>query len=317
MKINKVPAIILLLISIFLLVTYSFFEEKRTETTVPENFKVAFIADQGLSNYSKAVLSLIKNENASMVLHQGDFDYRNNPDAWDRQINDILGLDFPYFASAGNHDFDAWEYYQEKLYARLNRTDAECTGDLGVKSSCKYKGIFFILSGVGTIGINHKSYIVKELVNDDSVWKICSWHKNQRLMQVGGKRDEVGWEPYEECRKHGAIIATGHQHSYSRTHLMSNFETQNIASTSNTLQIERGKTFAFVSALGGKRIYPQNNELAANPWWAAVYTPAQNASYGALFCTFHVDGIKNKAYCYFKDIDGNIPDEFYIISNVK
>src|SRR5216110_1631698 len=47
-----------------------------------------------------------------------------------------------------------------------------------------------------------------QLVTDNHVWKICSWHKNQRVMQVGGKADEMGWRVYETCKDHGAIIAT-------------------------------------------------------------------------------------------------------------
>ncbi len=43
-----------------------------------------------------------------MVLHQGDFDYKDDPDAWDQRINLVLGPDFPYFASIGNHDFAFW-----------------------------------------------------------------------------------------------------------------------------------------------------------------------------------------------------------------
>ena len=249
-----------------------------------------------------------------MVLHQGDFDYANDPMRWDQQINNVLGADFPYFASVGNHDLLAWPGYQEKLATQLNRIDgASCSGDLGVKSACTYRGLFFILSGAGTLGSNHASYIRDQLANDSSTWRICSWHKNQRLMQVGGISDEVGWEPYEECRNGGAIIATGHEHSYERTHLMDNFETQSIASTSNILSIEKGRTFVFVSGLGGQSIRGQDDELAANPWWAAVYTAAQGANFGALFCTFNENGVANKAHCYFKDIGGVIPDEFDLL----
>lgn len=284
----------------------------------PPNFKVAFIADQGLGRTSRAVLRMIKDEGAGMVLHQGDFDYRDDPDAWDQMINDILGPDFPYFASIGNHDVEAWSGYQQKMRARLSKIDGTtCTGDLGVKSACAYKGLFFILSGVGTMGSEHETYIRYQLAHDNSTWRICSWHKNQRLMQVGGKKDEVGWGPYEECRKGGAIIATGHEHSYSRTHLMESFETQSVASTSNTLQIEKGKTVAFVSGLGGGSIRDQNDELAANDWWAAIYTAEQGANYGALFCIFNEKGVESKARCYFKDIDGKIPDEFEIVSDIK
>ena len=95
---------------------------------------------------------------------------------------------------------------------------------------------------------------------------------------------------------------------------MANFEAQTIASTSNPLRIEKGKTFAFVSGLGGQSIRGQDEELAANPWWAALYTAADGANFGALFCTFNRDGIKNEAHCYFKDIAGTIADEFDVIA---
>ncbi len=50
---------------------------------------------------------------------------------------------------------------------------------------------------------------------------------------------------------------------------------------------------------------------------ASVYTDDQGANFGALFCTFFVNGESNRASCYFKDIDGNVPDRFDLISNVK
>ena len=296
---------------------FEVYREKLISPVTPPNFKVAFIGDQGLNDSSRAVLQLIKDEGADMVLHQGDFDYTDRPDAWDQQINQILGHDFPYFASIGNHDVSAWGNYQRKLQSRLDRiSGARCTGDLGVNSFCTYRGLFFVLSGVGTLGSGHVSFIKEALASQEareSLWRICSWHKNQRLMQVGGKRDEVGWEPYEECRRGGAIIATGHEHSYSRTHLMDSFETQSIASTSTTVRITRGNSFAFVSGLGGISIRGQDDQLAAKPWWAAVHTSAQGADFGALFCTFNHKAVENRGHCYFKDLNGVIADEFEVI----
>ena len=287
------------------------------ENSAPQVFKIAFIGDQGTRNGAKAVLELIRDEKAGMVLHQGDFDYQDDPDNWMNQIDDILGPTFPYFASVGNHDVAAWGGYQSKLQSRLNQIEgAKCTGDLGVNSACTYRGIFFLLSGIGTLGSNHIEYMVNELKNSNAGWKICSWHKNQHLMQVGSKSDEVGWNAYEECRLAGAIIATGHEHSYSRTYLMSNFESQTIASTSNNLILSEGESFTFVSGLGGVGIRPQMDGLGANPWWASVYTANENANFGALFCSFNVNGSKNKAACYFKDIDGNIVDTFNLTSQI-
>ncbi len=316
MRTIKIALLAVALIFLFL-VSYQTFEiENRTST--PPNFKVAFVGDQGTGTNAKAVLQLMKSEGADMVLHQGDFDYEDDPEKWDLQINEVLGKDFPYFASIGNHDIAEWQGYKKKLQERLNRlSGAVCRGELGVKSACTYKGILFILSGAGTMGSRHDSYIHEQLEQNNFAWRICSWHKNQRLMQAGAKQDEVGWGPYEECRKGGAIVATGHEHSYSRTRLMNNFETQEVASTSNTLQIEKGKSFAFVSGLGGHSIRSQDEKLAAKDWFAAIYTTEQNATYGALFCIFNENGVENKARCYFKDVDGNVPDEFNIVSNVK
>jgi hypothetical protein len=283
---------------------------------------VAFIGDQGLGRNARAVLRLIMAEGADLVVHQGDLDYRNDPAAWDLLVTKILGADFPIFASAGNHD-KRWygpNGYQAKLQARLDRTaDATCKGDLGVQSACTFRGLFFILSGAGTAPNtpdhpDHVAYIRDQLAQTDAVWRFCSWHKNQTLMQAGGKLDEVGWKPYKACRKGGAIVATAHEHSYSRSHLMKNFETQRIASTSNTLVIEEGKSFVFVSGLGGHSIRDQHHD---DPWWASVYTQDQDANFGALFCEFFVKGKPNRASCYFKDIDGNVPDRFKLISDVK
>ena len=296
--------------------------ETSTETSpeVVTPVTVAFIGDQGLYEDAQDVLTLILNEGADMVLHQGDFDYEDDPDAWDDLITDILGDDFPYFASVGNHDVAMWTGYQDKLEERLTKFDGvACDGDLGAMSACTYKDIYFILSSVGTIGDDddHADYIEEELSKDDSIWRICSWHKNQTLMQVGSKSNATGWGVYEACREGGAIIATAHHHGYSRTHLMSDFENQVISSTSSTLVLDEGETFAFVSGLGGAGIYGQDDDLADDDWWASVYTSEQSATHGALFCTFGVNNTENEASCYFKNIDGYIIDEFDLVSQVN
>ena len=75
-------------------------------TGLSEPLTVAFIGDQGSGEEARSVLQLIKAEGADLVLHQGDFDYRDDPEYWDGTITSILGADFPYFASVGNHDAD-------------------------------------------------------------------------------------------------------------------------------------------------------------------------------------------------------------------
>jgi hypothetical protein len=284
---------------------------------------VAFIGDQGLTREARAVLRMIKAEGADLVLHLGDLDYEDDPSAWDAMITEVLGADFPVFVAVGNHDDQRWygpNGYQARQEARLGRIpDADCSGDLGVRSACTFRGLFFILSGIGTIPEapdhpEHVNYLRDQLARSDAIWRICAWHKNQSAMQVGSKEDEVGWQPYEVCREGGALVATAHEHSYSRTHLMDDFKTQSVASTSNTLVIDEGQSFVFVSGLGGHSIRDQERD---GPWWASVYTKDQGANFGALFCEFFADGEPERARCYFKDIDGNVPDRFELISAVK
>ncbi|MDO8560451.1 MAG: DNRLRE domain-containing protein [bacterium] len=280
------------------------------------NLKVAFLGDQGLTVNSRAVLQMIKNEGAHAVFHQGDFDYADNPAAWDQQITDILGADFPYFASVGNHDLLAWAGYQQKLQERLGRIPgATCSGDLGVQSACRYRGLFFLLTAPGTMGSGHDLYLRDQLAADHAVWSVCSWHKNMQAMEVGNSHpDETGWGVYEECRKAGGMVATGHDHTYARTYLMSSFQTQQVATTSSTLVLEKGRSLAFVSGLGGQSIGAQ---ASADPWFASIYTSTQGATYGALFCTFNVNGQPDRASCYFKNINGQVIDQFDLVSAVE
>ncbi len=284
-------------------------------TSVPADFKIAFIGDVGDSINSSKVMKLIKSEGADVILISGDFDYKHNPSRFDRFLTSYFGEDFPIFASIGNHDADAWSGYKRRFERRLKRIDgAQCTGDYGVKSICTYNGISFILSGVGTKGSNHEEYLEGALTSAETDWKICSWHKVMQKLQAGNNADSTGYGVYDECRKHGAIIITAHEHSYSRTHLMDNFETQSIASTDNTLTLEDGKSFAVVSGLGGRSHRNLNTTRAAYPWMAAAYGMNSPGTYGAFFCSFNVDGDEDKASCYFKDINGIIQDSFTVIN---
>jgi len=49
-----------------------------------------------------------------------------------------------------------------------------------------------------------------------------------------------------------------------------------------------------------------------NQEWGFVYTSDQNATHGVQFITFNVNGKPNEAAGYFKDIDGNVVDNFEV-----
>jgi len=291
--------------------------QAQSPTVPPPNLKVAFLGGQGFGDNARAVLHLIKTEGAQAVIHQGDLDYDHNPSGWDQMISDSLGLNFPYLVSIGDAESNEWDGaggYQTKIEARLQRIGIPWNGTLGLKSSLYFQGLFIILSGVDIRETGHDLYIRDQLAVDNSIWRVCSWHKNMRLMQVANKVDETGWGVYEESRLGGAILATGHSHTYSRSHLMSSMQNQTVASTANELHIEKGKSFVFVHEIGGQGI--RNQELSGN-WWASIYTKTQNAVYGALFGVFHVDGQPNKARFYMKNLNGQIIDSFTVISHVN
>ena len=306
-------------------------ELEKMEITTDEGFRVAFIGDQGIHQPAIDVLNLIKDEGADMVLHQGDLDYEDNPDAWDDMVSNVLGDDFPYFVSMGYHDQTKWDEYQEKIHDRLKKNpEIKCVGDLGVKSSCVYKDLFFVLvaPGVGTDELHgtvffpeYESFVEEQLKNDDHIWQICSWSYNMNALQIGEKLDKTGWGVYETCKNHGAIIATAHEHSYHRTKTLIDIENQIVDpewSYPDRLKVSEGSTFVFVSGIGGHSIRDQDRCLpyvypyGCNEEWASIYTLDQGANFGSLFCTFNAGGQPHKAYCYFKNIDGIIIDEFTI-----
>ncbi|KAL1924053.1 uncharacterized protein VTP21DRAFT_7088 [Calcarisporiella thermophila] len=292
----------------------------NTPTDTPPNLKLAFIADQGLGENSRKVLTMIREWGAHAVIHNGDFDYHDSPRKWIQQIDSILGPDFPYFASIGNHDQVKWKGrygYKHILIDRLYRTKMHrhCRGDYGVNMECNFNGVHFILSGVGIRGTGHADFVDDVFSRSRNTWKICNWHKNQRMFQTGKKHDEVGYEIYEACRRHGAIVATAHEHSYERTHLISNYESQQIASMNGTLHLRPGHSFAFVNGLGGEETRPWQNGMEKKPWWAATASSNNNVDFGAFMCEFHIDGEPNKARCMFRDINRKIWDQFDVYSH--
>jgi len=310
-------------------------------TPTAPNLLVAFIGDQGASGNSDAVLNLIKTEGAVMTVHNGDFDYADNPTNWDTRVSGILGANYPYFATIGNHDAAAWDGangYGAKVTARLARVpEMQCNGVAGVQADCFFRGLHLVQSCVGTSEYTGASctansttqvnHIRSALASANNVWEVCSWHKNQRDMQIGTKGDEVGWNAYRECQAAGAMISTGHEHSYGRTLTLTNLGVPSAGHGATglhgSLELGLGRTFVFVSGLAGVGVRPYDSGLHDDDtWWSSQY--ASNrwmkdgivqsgvGTYGALFVRFYVDGDPKKALAYFKDINGRIVDSFTV-----
>jgi predicted phosphodiesterase len=300
----------------------------------PENLRVAFFGDHGLGPDSLATLQLVLSEDADFLVVLGDFDYKNDPAAWHAQLDEGLGEDFPMFAVAGNHDTSAWDGYRDVLMDRLEPIkDADCSGEIGVQSNCLYRGVDLVLSGVGTMfpesKIPHVDYLTETLAESPSIWRVCAWHKNQHDMQLGGKGNEVGWGAYQACQDGGAIVATGHEHTYGRTKTLTQLgnekEGHGAIGEADIVEVGPGRTFVFVSGMGGTGIRAFGASHEDDTWWATQYTSnvytvngvavdEYEPELGVLFIDFHVDGDPYKAHGYFKNLTGEMIDEFTIFA---
>jgi len=257
------------------------------------------------------------------VLHEGDTDYGQQPAAFWSTVDSELGHDYPYFLIVGNHEIPEWPGYAAHLMQHMDAINVPIQDPSQTERfSASYMGIRMVFVGQRDNENAEKAqYILSELDDDDPSWKLCNWHKNQTAMQVGGKGNEMGWEVYENCRLKGAIILTGHEHSYSRTKTLTDMENRVVdptCSDPNQLCVGQGRTFAVVSGLGGNSVRPQ---LRCGPpytypygcdEWASIYSSNQNGQYGTMFLTFNVGGDPKRASGYFKDIDGNVIDTFEI-----
>ncbi len=317
------------------------------------NLKIAFVGDSGYGEGFEKVLHLIKKEKADLVLHLGDMAYdEDNPDApkkWDDLVTRVLGEHYPYLFLIGNHDIRRWNQQHPSGYAAILKKRLEanpnvvCIGEAGVKSYCTYRGLFFVLSGIGTYDTRHEEFIGHALRQaKEYSWRICAWHKNQHDLQVGDKRDDVGWGAYKLCQSFGAMIAMGHEHSYERTRNLSDIGNRKnhhgAFGKPNLLTLGHRKTFSFISGLGGMSLRPYRCRTKHHSWWANIFAsnyvldngtlkyndcpqdtspalshqPNPYYNYGALFITFNYQSKPHIAKAQFKTVDKLIVDEFDI-----
>ncbi len=244
--------------------------------------KVALLADSALNRASERVLALVAQEGADVVLHPGDIDYTGRLDLWQGQVSAALGPRFPYFYSAGNYENKdtprrknvAWQRYVAHRRQRLRDAGAVCVHESadGAQVACHWRGVSFVLSNLS----NLKARVASDLqfVRTSlsrlragfprTRWTFCLWHAPFHLMQVSFRtppsvlRSEQLERAYEACRKDGAVVVSGHEHYYLRTHLVESFvqpylfrRPEAAAEQVPTLALRPGASFAVVSGLGG------------------------------------------------------------------
>jgi predicted phosphodiesterase len=292
------------------------------------NLKIAFVGDTDDGSDYTSVLNLVATEGAQALVTAGDMTYTSNPDAWWAATESRLGQSFPIFLARGNHDDASWSGFLPEAANHLGGA-TRTAGPHNAAYKTQFKGLDLV-----TIKLGDTATTVNNLFGSDTnVWKVCAWHQNQAKMQVGGKGDEMGWAVYEACRQKGAIIITGHEHTYHRTKTMTNTQTQTIdptCSSGGSVCVGPGRTYVTVVGTGGTGLRAQirctptastapfatlNTSDPSCPIWASIYTTNQGANYGAQFIVFNVDGNPKKAHAYFKNVAGQIIDSFDVFAD--
>lgn len=294
--------------------------------------KVAFVGDT-IRPKAQKVFKLIAGESADVVVHLGDFDYNHSPKLFETMLGSLGGV--PMIAVIGNHEYDVmkedkktWDRdaseklkdkYVDVVKAHLPG-DASCEGSPGLKHACAFRGVFIVLVAPGILGSqkDDAAWIKEKLKASKARWKVCAWHKPSTHIQAGTNGDGVGWDVYDACLEAGAIVATAHEHGYSRTFGLDQFEPNIRAVSTNAsdpIELSPNKTFTFVSAAGG-RPFRKSGGNASKDWQAKVYMKEQNSEgAGAVFCEF---GFKaaDQADCYFKDVEKGEIDRWTLVSKL-
>eukprot|EP00005_Dracoamoeba_jomungandri_P001714 CAMPEP_0174253340 /NCGR_PEP_ID=MMETSP0439-20130205/2706_1 /TAXON_ID=0 /ORGANISM="Stereomyxa ramosa, Strain Chinc5" /LENGTH=370 /DNA_ID=CAMNT_0015334313 /DNA_START=205 /DNA_END=1317 /DNA_ORIENTATION=- len=289
----------------------------------PNPSKVVIVGDLGDGDDTVKLLKMINDEKATMFV-PGDLDYLQDPERFEQildeaQIDDSDGS--PLFAALGNHDV-LWnqrvQHYLIEIVEAEGETADGCSGIPAMKACCAYKGVVHIQSSAVSYDCysieEQAAYIRHQLGEKYSnyPWKFCMWHHPQGSLQVGHHTEEVEglYELYQACLDVGAIIISGHSHTYSRTFAMSDFKNKTLGEHGNLTHVEiiPGKqTIAIVSGMGGHDKEPAINNI--HEPYMATYLGDGDTEYGALFCEF-VD--HSLASCYFKDLNHKIKDEFFL-----
>jgi hypothetical protein len=292
------------------------------------NLKIAFVGDTADGANWRSVLQLALNEGAAAVVTAGDMTYDADPVGWWSATETVVGQSYPVFLARGNHDDTSWSGFLGEAANHLS-VGNRVAGPHNAAYKTIYRGLDIVTIQKGDTGTT----ISNLFGSDNHIWKVCNWHQNMAKLQVGGKGDEMGYPVYDMCRQKGAIIITGHEHTYHRTKTITNMATQTIDSTCSggaSVCVGPGRTILSVVGTGGTGLRSQirctptsatapfpslNTSDASCPIWASIYTTNQGVNFGAQFITFNVDGDPKKATSYFKTISGTRIDDFTIFAD--
>ncbi|MFH2019923.1 MAG: hypothetical protein ABIJ34_00765 [archaeon] len=279
-----------------------------------EEVKIAFVSNLADTN----ILSLAQGKDVDLIVLSGNI---GTP---------LFSSSIPYLGALGLLD------NENTQFTRIPE-GMECSGQDGDMIECEYKGITFVVSGVGISATSGHEDFIRSSMNDLSGWGVCVWSKNSYLLRTSAKAnaETLALKYYDLCLAKGAIIATGYDQSYARTKTITGMS-QNImyAGSPSIITLGRNKTMVFNSGLGGMG----SDRFDCNRgygYWASIYTSnyylkngidqqkscttdaVANFKNGALFITFNYNEDQTKAHGEFITVDNQVMDTFEISREIS
>ncbi|MBT3721580.1 hypothetical protein HN789_06330 [archaeon] len=299
------------------------------ESVLPEEIVIAFLGNQGYNQTSEDVVQLLMDESPDLIVLNGNLGF----DSYDDWSDMMSYLEIPFISSIGIYDVAEWEDYKSDIESSFD-DDLVCTGETGDQMTCEFKGISFVVSGVGTTyGTQDHDDFINDSLQTDHDWKFCIWNKANKDLRISNKEevDNLGVSYYDLCREAGALIVTGYDKAYARTKMLSSL---NPITPIVTELLEPGKTMIFMSGLGGVGNDMYDCALHdTDTWWSTIFTEnyylrdetevvkdctttINNAfNYGVLFVTINDGGVERRASADFLTLDSDFVDSTTILLN--
>lgn len=283
---------------------------------VPAGLTLAFVGDSGVV-HGDEVLRLIRNENASAVVFNGDTNYMLQNREWMERFRKHLGKT-PFYVATGSHETSSVRHIQEQTAQHWHSIRMrECRGEIGFRNVCTHHGVGLLLNGVtGSCGSGAPSpgsthffeKALSEFAQQDVSWPICifGFHSNRELP---GHRTHA-WDNYKTCLNRGALIVSSHERRGVSAHELVNTVGNRVTPMS---RLPNDKPFGNLGAKAASLMHDGHSVV--------VFTGASDGgsfgggsgpSHGAFFCHFHVQGNPGLARCFYKDVEGRIANDFFM-----
>jgi uncharacterized surface protein with fasciclin (FAS1) repeats len=172
-------------------------------------------------------------------------------------------------------------------------------------------------------------FIEREFGSDEEIvrsakWRYCIHHLTSAKLSAGGGQDRENMELSaitDTCRRHGALIFSGHHHIYSRTKMLESVggtsgTDEVIVSRENQDVLQEGVTMSITVGMGG---YDGNCDgKYKDSSWMHTCVASLNQHRGTIIAQFDDEDPRIGTFTYLNSMaDGSIVDQFILKSEIN